>query len=349
MRKSRSRASLSKAESITNSLSRFSAVPISYPAILGVAFAGVVEQVGPAVASVAVGDRVVVSKWPGSGNSYSAFQKYALARESFLAKLDHSTTFDDASAAITNLATVVAALSIQLGLERPPLSGKAKPNGKRVLIYGGSSSCGRYATKYASDAGYEVVTTSSPEHRKVVEEHNPSYIIDHTLPHEKLVSELKSQGPYDAVFDAIGTPSVTAVLVAMFGEKGGIYHTTLPPMGGEQIPANVQRIFASYTALLAQEGNEDIRRWFFEEYVPKGLANGRIIPSSIIKKEGVLKSVQEVLDSIFSVGGKRFVVNPPGLVVLLLLLCVAHLDLQCRLDQLQALRGNFKEWRSSST
>ncbi|GIJ85083.1 hypothetical protein Asppvi_003938 [Aspergillus pseudoviridinutans] len=296
--------------SIDAKIQKYSALPISYPAILGVSFAGIVEEVGPAVASVKLGDRVVVSKKPGGGNSYSAFQKYALASESSLAKLDRSTTFDDASVAITNLATIVAALSIQMGLERPPLSGKARPNGKRVLIYGGSSSCGRYATKYASDAGYEVVTTSSPKHRKLVEEHNPSYIIDHTLPGEKLISELKSRGPYDAVFDAIGTPPVTAMLVAMFGEKGGLYHTTLPPMGDELIPTNVERIFASYTSLLFKDGNEDVRKWFFEKYVPKGLANGQIIPSSIIKKENGLRSVQEVLDSILSVTGKRFVVNP---------------------------------------
>ncbi|GFF46270.1 zinc-type alcohol dehydrogenase-like protein SACOL2177 [Aspergillus lentulus] len=296
--------------SIDAKIQKHSALPIPYPAILGVSFAGVVEEVGPAVTSVQLGDRVVVSKCPGGGNSYSAFQKYALARESFLAKLDRSTTFDDASAAITNLATIVAALTIQMGLQRPPLSGKAEPNGKRVLIYGGSSSCGRYATKYASDAGYEVVTTSSPGHRKTVEEHNPSYIIDHTLPHEKLISELKSHGPYDAVFDAIGTPPVTAMLVAMFGEKGGSYHTTLPPMGDELIPTNVERTFASYTALLNKNENEDVRKWFFEQYVPKGLANGQIIPSSIIKKENGLRSVQEVLDSILSITGKRFVVNP---------------------------------------
>ncbi|KAF4231720.1 hypothetical protein CNMCM6805_010309 [Aspergillus fumigatiaffinis] len=276
--------------SIDAKIQKYSALPISYPAILGVSFAGVVEEVGPAVTSVKLGDRVVVSKFPGGGNSYSAFQKYALARESCLAKLDRSTAFDDASAAITNLATIVAALSIQMGLQRPPLSGKAEPNGKRVLIMGA----------HRAVAG----------HRKTVEEHNPSYIIDHTLPHEKLISELKSHGPYDAVFDAIGTPPVTAVLVAMFGEKGGSYHTTLPPMGDEQIPTNVERIFASYTALLDKDENEDVRKWFFEQYVPKGLANGQIVPSSIIKKENGLRSVQEVLDSVLSITGKRFVVNP---------------------------------------
>lgn len=257
-----------------------------------------------------LGDRVVVSKHHSGGDSYSAFQKYALARETRLSILDSSTSFDAASVAITNLATIVAALSIKMGLERPPVFGRAKPNGKRVLIYGGSSSCGRYAVKYASDAGYEVVTTSSPGHREIVQRHNPIHIIDHTLPHEKLVIELRSHGPYDAVFDAIGTPPVTAVLVAMFGNKRGSYHTTLPPMGSEQIPTNVTREFAGYTGLFDEDENEHIRKWFFEEYVPEGLKNGQIIPICIIKKEGGLKSVQDVLDIMLSVTGKRFTINP---------------------------------------
>ncbi|KAF7587223.1 hypothetical protein BBP40_007536 [Aspergillus hancockii] len=188
-------------------IQKYAALPISYPGILGVAFAGIVEEVGPTVTSIKKGDRVVVSKWHNGGSSYSAFQKYALARESCLAKLGPSTTFDDASIAITNLATIVAALSIKLGLEPPPIS--AGPQGKRVLVYGGSSSCG------SSSCGRFAF-------KDIVTKHNPSHIIDHTLPHEQLVGELKRYGPYDAVFDAIGTPPVTSVLVTMFGEVGGV-------------------------------------------------------------------------------------------------------------------------------
>jgi hypothetical protein len=125
-----------------------------------------------------------------------------------------------------------------------------------------------------------------------------------------LVIELKSQGPYDAVFDAIGTPPVTALLAAMFGNKGGSYHTTLPPMGPEPIPANVAREFGGYTGLFDEDGNENIRKWFFEEYVPEGLKNGQVIPIDVIKKEGGLKSVQGVLDIMLGVAGKRFTINP---------------------------------------
>lgn len=270
------------------------------------------EQVGLTVNSIQVGDRVVVSKSheDDADASFSAYQKYALARVSRLAKLDPSTSLDDASVAIANSATIVAALSIKMGLDRPPVAGKAVRNGKRILIYGGSSSCGRYAVKYASDAGYEVITTSSVGNRDIVQKHGPVHIIDHTIPPAQLVESLKSHGPYDAVFDAIGTPPVTAVLVAMFGDQDASYHSTLPLMGAPQPPPNVKRLFASYQSLFDEDENQEIRQWFFLEYFPEGLRNGQIIPSSIVKKEHGLNSVQEILDIMLEIPGKKFVANP---------------------------------------
>jgi NADPH:quinone reductase-like Zn-dependent oxidoreductase len=80
---------------------KWAALPFSYPGILGVSFAGTVERIGPSVSSVDVGDRVVVSKShkDDASNGFSSYQKYALARVSRLAKLDPSTSFDEASVA----------------------------------------------------------------------------------------------------------------------------------------------------------------------------------------------------------------------------------------------------------
>lgn len=285
---------------------------MNYPAILGISFAGVVEKLGPAVTSVQVGDRVAVSRsdLDIADDRFGAYQKYALARVSRISTLRPGTSLDDASVAITNSATIVAALSIKLGLVRPPLAGKAAPNGKKLLVYGGSSNCGKYAVKYASDAGYEVITTSSPGRRDLVQQHNPAHIIDHTLPREQLVELLKAHGPYDAVFDAIGLPPVTETLVAMFGDQNVTYYSTLPPMGTEVIPSNVQRKFASFPSVFDEEANQEIGNWFFKEYFPQGLNNGQIIRSDIVKKEHGLNSVQEILDTMLEVSDKKFVCNP---------------------------------------
>lgn len=191
-----------------------------------------------------------------------------------------------------------------MSLVRPPVFGKSKPNEKRVLIYGGSSSCGQYAVKYASDAGYEVVTTSSPDRKEIFEKHNPMFIIDHTLPCKELAKALNVHGPYEAIFDTIGTPPVTDVMIAMLAQQGGQYHSTLPLMEHSPVPTNIQRNFASYASLLDNEENEEIRKWLFEEYVPEGLKNGQIISTRITVKENGLKSIQEVLDSILSARGK---------------------------------------------
>ena len=288
-------------------------MPIPYPSILGSSFAGIVEEIGPSVTRVKVGDHVAVNKTGKAFgiSSFAAYQKYSLAAEPSLAVLDPSTSFDDASATVVNLATSAAALSITMGLDRPPLSGKAESKGKKLLVYGGSSSVGGYAVKYASDAGYEVITTSSPGNKDFVQRASPSHIIDHTLPHDQLLSELKSSGPYDAVFDTIGTPPVTTLIVKLLGEKGGSYHTTQPPLGPDPVPENVKRNFASYYTLFEAEDNEEMRKWFYEKYVPQGLKDGSIIPTRQIKKEGGLRCVQEVLNALLEgVSGKKFVANP---------------------------------------
>ncbi|KAJ5381028.1 zinc-type alcohol dehydrogenase-like protein [Penicillium cataractarum] len=293
-------------------IQKWSALPFKYPGILGISFAGTVEQVGPSVTSVKVGDHVVVSKSNEDGDdaSFSAYQKFALARVSRLAKLDQNVSLDAAAVSITNSATVVAALSAKLGLRRPPVTGKLEPNGKKVLIYGGSSNCGGHAVKYASDAGYEVITTSSPGRKDIVQQLGPAQIIDHTIPKEQLIERLRSHGPYDAVFDAIGLPAATEILVAMFGDETVSYHSTLPPMGPVRVPSNITINFASYPSLLDQPENEEIRSWFFETYFPQGLCNGQILPGAIMKKDRGLNSIQGILDILLENPTKRFVCNP---------------------------------------
>jgi NADPH:quinone reductase-like Zn-dependent oxidoreductase len=297
-------------------LKRFAIFPISYPAILGSSFAGSVVSVGSAVTRFKVGDRVVVSRSNSTSadNRFGAYQKFPLASEASTARLDPSVPFHDASATVANLATIVSALSIHLKLPLPSLTSPAAPSGKKILIYGGSSSVGGLGVKYASDAGYQVITTSSPANRSFVKASGAAHTVDHTLPAEKLLAELKSNGPYDAIFDAIGTPEVTSLIGKLLADEGGIYYTTLPPVNGDGLPPNVERRFASYRAVMEEEANAKINQWFYEEYLPYGLATGKIIPTRTVVAEGGLEGVQGVLNRLNAggVSGRKFVLNPQG-------------------------------------
>ena len=162
-----------------------------------------------------------------------------------------------------------------------PMSRRIASKRKKILIYGGSSSVGALAVKSASDVGYNVIATSSPSNRDFVSKHGAAHVIDHTLPFDQVLLSLIFRGPYDAVFDAIGTSAATELLGALQAENGGVCHTTLPVVGREKLPANVERRFASYPDALEKEHNADIRTWFYETYLPKGLADAKIILSKV--------------------------------------------------------------------
>jgi NADPH:quinone reductase-like Zn-dependent oxidoreductase len=199
-----------------------------------------------------------------------------------------------------------------MDLERPPLDGKAKANGKTLLVYGGSSNVGGLAVKYGSDAGYKVITTSSPANKLFVETRCPAYIVDHTDTPEKVIAELKARGPYNAIFDAIGTPAATVIIGVLLSETGGVYYSTLPSGKDDKLPENVEKRFATYGGKFNEPANRHIKKWYMEEYLPQGLNNGSIFPNKILKLDGGLRSVQEALDRLFSgsASGVKIVVNP---------------------------------------
>jgi NADPH:quinone reductase-like Zn-dependent oxidoreductase len=271
-------------------------------------------KVGSDVDSTKPGDRVSVARWGKivSDVRFGAYQKYPLAIEANTAKIGPDVRIEDASGVLVNLATVISALCIHIGLDRPPTTGKAAANGKTLLVYGGSSNVGGLAVKFASDAGYKVITTSSPANKDFVTTRNPTYVVDHTQPPENVVAELKAHGPYDAVFDAIGTPAATAVIGGVLAETGGVYYSTLPPGKDDKLPGNVEKKTPLYGMKFNEPANRHIKKWYLEEYLPQGLSNGNIFPNPILKVPGGLSSMQEALDKLStnSASGVKIVINP---------------------------------------
>ncbi|KAF2432605.1 GroES-like protein [Tothia fuscella] len=285
---------------------------MEYPAILGSSFAGTVKAIGSSVKSFKVGDRVVVSKaFSNPSPLYGVYQQYALALPPYVSKLQDSTSLDDAAAIVSNLATTVGALTIAMGLDRPPLSGSASTNGKKLLVYGGSSSIGGLAVQYATQAGYTVITTSSLRNMSTVEQYGAAKVINHTQKTENILAAIEAEGPYDGIFDTIALPSVVGILSKYLEAHGGgvIYAVQPPP---DDLPAGVERKFFTYPGLLEDEANDEIRKWLFEEYLPKSLAEKRIIPTKVEKVSGGLCAIQGVLDKYNSTGvsGVKLVVDP---------------------------------------
>ncbi|KZL79763.1 alcohol dehydrogenase -like domain-containing protein [Colletotrichum incanum] len=287
--------------------------PNEYPAILGTSYGGTVAAVGSEVTNFKVGDKVAAAKTAGiSGNKYSSFQKYVVSRDVTASKVPESVDLHIPVGLIGNFSTIVGLFNEHLGLERPDPVSKVPPKGKKILIYGGTSSFGSFATQYATQAGYKVITTTSPQHKDFVAKLGAVHIVDHTQSHDAIVNELVVQGPYDYVVDSISlkpTYDITAEVVAAQG--GGKLYTLLPPPDPSSIPNGVAVEFGSWSVPLGQEKNAELLKWAFGTYFSQAVTDDRIVALPSQKIDGGLGGLNKAVDVLFKgVSGVKVVIEP---------------------------------------
>ncbi|KAJ4258238.1 hypothetical protein NW762_008387 [Fusarium torreyae] len=285
-------------------IAKVAMLPLPYPAILGGSFAGTVEKVGPEVTSFQVGDKVVGMKTAGAvKNEYSAFQEYTISDETTTTKVSDDATLDLAVRLVGNLPTLPALFHATLHLERPVPGGKPQSQGKRILVYGGTSSIGSLAIQYLTQAGYEVVTTTSPQHKDFVSKLGASNIIDHKQDAETVVKELIAAGPYEIVFDTISTAETVKLNADVVAAQGGdSVYALQPPFAPETLPEGVTRKFEGWSLLLGKEENAELLKWTFHTYFPEALASDSLISVPARKIPGGLNGLNDALDLLFSKG-----------------------------------------------
>jgi NADPH:quinone reductase-like Zn-dependent oxidoreductase len=294
-------------------IAKLGVFPIQYPAILGRSFGGIVEAVGPHVKNFKVGDKVAAAKKSGSaGNQYGAYQRFVVVADETASKIPESIDVAIPASLTGNLSTVVGLFTGRAGLEKASLDGSAAAKGKKVLVYGGTSSVGSLAVQYVTQAGYSVVTTTSPKHNEFVTKLGASKVVDHTQEKDVLIKALVAEGPYDLVVDSISIPNTVQVTAAVLAAQGGgKLYTLLPAFGPETLPEGITREFASWGAVLDEDKNAGLLEWAFATYLSQGVASGNIIPLPIEKVSGGLKGVNDALKKLQKgVSGVKLIVDP---------------------------------------
>ena len=156
---------------------------IKYPFVLGSDSAGEVAAVGSAVTRFQVGDRVVghaIGTDPKRNSAAEgSFQMYTVLLERLTTPLPETMSYESASVLPLGLSTAACGLfqKDQLALDLPSLT--AKPKGKTVLVWGGSTSVGSNAIQLAVAAGYEVFTTASPRNFAYCQKLGASRVFDY--------------------------------------------------------------------------------------------------------------------------------------------------------------------------
>lgn len=220
---------------------------LDYPFIFGTDVAGTVVQLGSSVKKFNIGQRVIghCDGYLTQKKTNAGFQLYSTCREILVAAVPDSLPLANAGVLPLSVSTASAGLFCNLKMQLPSLD--SKPTGKRVLIWGGSSSVGSSAIQLAAAAGYEVLTTASKANFEYVKSLGASQVFDYgnTDVVDQILNVLQ-KGDY--VYDCIAheqTQVACGKILSAIG--GGHLPLTLPPM--VKLPENVDAAFGMSMSL----------------------------------------------------------------------------------------------------
>lgn len=148
-------------------------------AVIGLAYAGIIEQVGASVQGLAVGDRV-------AGTAWGAFAELVVADPSKLARIPDGVSMTDA-------ATLPVSASTALQAVRD--AARVAP-GQEVLVIGAGGGVGSFLTQLAVAAGARVTGLASAAKAEFVRSLGAERVIDY-----RAVSDPRAWGRFDVVID----------------------------------------------------------------------------------------------------------------------------------------------------
>jgi len=278
---------------------------LTYPAIIGTDVAGEVTAIGRAVTRFKVGDRVLghavgcekTRKRPAEG----AFQAYTVLQQHMACPIPDAMAFENAAVLPLGLSTAACGLFQKdyLALDYP--SANAKPTGKTLLVWGGSTSVGSNAIQLAVAAGYEVIATASPKNFDYLKSLGASMVFDYAS--KTVVPDIIKafNGRTGAGAIAIGAGSASKcldIVGACTGDK--FIATASTPVSLQKAPAGAGRalwLIPTMARMIAATASNtlkartrqirtkfiwggalmhnEVSRVIYTDFLPQALADGR--------------------------------------------------------------------------
>ncbi|WP_079478286.1 zinc-binding dehydrogenase [Halobacillus salinus] len=172
----------------------------TYPHILGLDVAGVVQALGEGVEDLHVGDRVV---YHGDLQEKGGYAEYDVTTAHTVSVIPDAVSFEEAAALPTAGYTAYQAIHRKLPLE----------NINTILIHAGAGGVGGFAIQLAKAAGKTVLTTASSKKHDHVRSLGADYAIDYRNEDVgQKVDEITNGRGVDAVIDAVSRENATASL-----------------------------------------------------------------------------------------------------------------------------------------
>lgn len=313
---------------------------IKYPFVLGEDLAGEVVEVGEGVARFKPGDRVLGHALAMDPNvnraAEGAFQEYTVVQANMASPIPTSLSYEDACVLPLCLSTAACGLFQKdyLALDYPMTArSDAKPKGKSLLVWGGSSSVGSNTIQLAAAAGYDVITTASKKNFGYVKSLGASEAFDY---HSKtvvqdIIASLRTKDTVGAV--AIGNGSTEACMEILAKSNGSKFVAQASFPWPEETPSTTLGLVGAMLSLVwwnlsvfvkskfkgvkakfifgSTLAKNEVSRVVYEDFLPSALVQGSFIaaPSPLVVGKG-LEYVQEAFDlHMKGVSAKKVVVS----------------------------------------
>ncbi|KAG6810233.1 hypothetical protein H0H92_012799 [Tricholoma furcatifolium] len=285
----------------------------TFPAIIGLDAAGVVEEVGGGVEGFEKGDRANFI-----ANDQGAYQQYIISTPLNTAKIPSSISFDQAASVPETAATAAIGLYVPkphgAGLVPPfEASTQGKDSGRPIFIVGGTTSVGQYAIQFARLSGFSpIFTTASPKHEAYLKSLGATHVFDRNLTStpSAIVSEIRkvTSVPVEVAFDAVSLRDTQTLAYSVL-ERGASLILVLPAafdvVEGKEV--EVHQVFGMFTPPHSRE----LGKLFYGK-ITALLEKGDIKPNRVGVVPGGLSAVVGALKRLESgeVSGVKLVVHP---------------------------------------
>ena len=222
---------------------QFQAVlPAAFPTVAGFDVAGVVEQLGPGVSRLAVGDEVYSMVYRPTVQ-HGTFARHVIVPECYLALRPQKLSWEAAGAlpmaGITAYQAVIKAGQLQAG--------------ETVLMLGASGGVGSMAIQLARHAGATVIAVASARNADFMKSLGADFAVDYAAgPIAEAVRKVAPDG-VEVLFDAAGGDTLAHSVAAL--KPDGRLVSLLADADGLPLPAGV-----TFTHLIAQASVPDLDR-----------------------------------------------------------------------------------------
>lgn len=211
---------------------------------LGSDFSGVVVEVGERAAGALPPVGAEVFGWvPGNIAQYGAFAEYVVCDAALVFKKPSSVPLDQAAALSFSFSTALHALSSGLGLDVVPDAHKGQ---EPVLVWGGGTACGMYATQILALAGFRAVTVGGRQDLGA----------DLVLPRSDVAAAVRTvREKYPTLryaLDCFGSQETSEACMRALGDAGGVVHALLPAKVLPELADKVRVQFALVHSMYGQ-------------------------------------------------------------------------------------------------